>query len=324
MSNNIVEKLFVHNNDTDTKHKLNLENKPVRREVLNQIEAGIDIETLETLDLPICLYCTQITIHGLFPEQSGNGYVNGYKNIFQNKNKSIGIRYSAIDAAKKKALKHICYYARQEKRTKFFCSESSTSYKFIQYANVNNRDEAITAANTFKVLLQSIPNNLFYGTRAVNYVQDVYGRKYVECIIDFGAIKKENLEQFALLLFGMGEAEANNLQVEAEAKREREAIERKAESEGQANKAKMTFEEYKSKNADKIISLPKSGLFYMVYIGIGNELKRRLVKSYTLKNGKVLYHRVKREGKTVIEANVRSHKSLVMESTLKASIFIKA
>ena len=87
---------------TDTRHKINLTDKRVPEAILREIENGCTIETLERIaaDFPICKYRTQITIHGVFPSLKTN-YIGSYKNLVQNKNKSIGVKWTAIDHMKR-------------------------------------------------------------------------------------------------------------------------------------------------------------------------------------------------------------------------------
>jgi hypothetical protein len=94
------KKIFSSDSGFDTPKKINRSEKIVDKEILDDIENGITLETLNELDLPIFKYTTQITIHGLFDKLTQQR-IGGYKWIFQNKNKSIGIKWNAIDYEKK-------------------------------------------------------------------------------------------------------------------------------------------------------------------------------------------------------------------------------
>jgi hypothetical protein len=61
------------------------------------------IEALQAKGTPIFKYKTQLTVHGLFPDDVVTR-VGGYKNVAINENGSMGIRYNAIDFDKKKRL----------------------------------------------------------------------------------------------------------------------------------------------------------------------------------------------------------------------------
>jgi len=65
------------------------------------LENGVTIEELETLNVPVLYYSTQLTIHGKLPDFNPAARPAGYKAIFRNGNGSIGVKYIAIDAAKK-------------------------------------------------------------------------------------------------------------------------------------------------------------------------------------------------------------------------------
>lgn len=92
--------------DFDNKHKLNVSLKKVPESIINQINDGITSETLFDLQrqYPIFVYKTQVTIHGIF-ENSIDSYQYGYKNLIVNKNKSLGIKYNAIDECKRQKIK---------------------------------------------------------------------------------------------------------------------------------------------------------------------------------------------------------------------------
>ena len=89
----------------DSKKKINRSNKKVPDNIINKIDNGITSETLLSLkkDYPIYMYGTQITIHGIF--NNIDSYCYGYKHLFINKNKSLGVKYGAIDESKRQELK---------------------------------------------------------------------------------------------------------------------------------------------------------------------------------------------------------------------------
>jgi hypothetical protein len=90
----------------DSKHINNICNKVIDNKIIEQIEnQGVTIEQIETLFKDrVFIYKTQITLHGLF-----EGYFNGiyYKNMILNKNKSLGVKYTAIDFKKKQILRDV-------------------------------------------------------------------------------------------------------------------------------------------------------------------------------------------------------------------------
>lgn len=89
-----------------TPKKLNRSSKKIPAEIVDKIESGeitsADLVMLST-EFPIFKYKTCITIHGSFPDISIQ-HIGGYKNIIQNANGSLEIRYNAIDYKKKSQL----------------------------------------------------------------------------------------------------------------------------------------------------------------------------------------------------------------------------
>ena len=99
-----IKELFSESNYIDKRHKLNTTSKSISLDVVNEIEKfGITSERINELvsdGFDIYKYKTQITLHGLCKELN-NERVNGYKCLTLNANLSIGIKYIAVDVAKK-------------------------------------------------------------------------------------------------------------------------------------------------------------------------------------------------------------------------------
>lgn len=89
-----------------TPKKINQSSKRISDEVLDRIKNdGVTIEQIEQLGVPIYRYKTQITLHGVFDTDKIDGYAaTGYKSMIVNKNLTLGVRYVAVDAAKKRTL----------------------------------------------------------------------------------------------------------------------------------------------------------------------------------------------------------------------------
>lgn len=110
VSNVVIDTLFSKDTGYDTRHVLNLSSQRPNI-LLADIETnGISLEELAVLNVPVCRYKTQITIHGTFP-QSELGYCDatGYKSLVLNKNQSVGVRWIAVDGAKKRLVKRAFY-----------------------------------------------------------------------------------------------------------------------------------------------------------------------------------------------------------------------
>jgi hypothetical protein len=110
---NVLEKLKEQNTvweSIDTRKVTNRSDVTVPRVIIEGIESkGITTEQLVGFakDFPVFFYKTQVTLHGLFPtSMSANSH--GYKNLIVNQNRSLGIRYSAVDAEKKIRLAKFC------------------------------------------------------------------------------------------------------------------------------------------------------------------------------------------------------------------------
>lgn len=88
-------------NDDKARRVLNTAPNQQADITLKEIADGVTIERLESLTVPVYQYSTQITIHGIFKDIPNDLVVAGYKSVFYNQNKSLGVKYIAIDGAKK-------------------------------------------------------------------------------------------------------------------------------------------------------------------------------------------------------------------------------
>ena len=160
-----LEKFFDIETQYDKKHKLNTCNKKVPSEYLTSIEKGCSLERLEEMmhkKFDVFKYKTQITIHGLFPELSTNR-VGGYVNLTQNKNKSIGVRYTAIDHEKKTRL-----YNLLSKISDWHITENSCQYYINKMEELpsdckNNREKILEIVRKYEAEAKQIDKSLFVG-----------------------------------------------------------------------------------------------------------------------------------------------------------------
>jgi hypothetical protein len=180
-----LEVIFEQKKTSDSKHILNTSHKFVPESILTQIESGLTIEQLEEIAkmYPIYKYRTQITIHGQFAELSNN-WIHSYKHVFQNKNKSIGVKYGAIDECKRQKI------AKRLKAIDFHYSRNSTDNSF--YLDLKLTEENIFA---IKQLIEKTDESLFYGKRYA-YKYDIWGEKRLRYEIHIGAIYEKNIETF--------------------------------------------------------------------------------------------------------------------------------
>ena len=218
---------------TDTRHKANLAHKSVPESVLREVENGCSIETLESIAaaFPICKYKTQITIHGKFPPLETDR-IGRYKNIVRNKNKSVGIRWSAIDYAKRKrlfTLAHIC--------ADWGTFENSTSYYLERCAVIHSQEELDATLQKFKAEAERInaAQALFMGGCDILKVP-FWGRVYVFLRVAVNSFYERDFDALASVICNM-DAETIKSKVAAHEKeeaekaaaRDREIAERRAQ-----------------------------------------------------------------------------------------------
>lgn len=189
IDDNKIESLFS-TETYDRKNKTNKSDVVITTEQLNKIENGCAIEDLVSLGVPIYQYKTQITIHGVFPDVTTN-YIGNYKNLIQNDNKSIGIKYSAIDWSKKSLIinaiklggKNVLFNVNS---TEFALYVVSEDYKNI---------ETIKSLVALKNDIESV----IIGHSDV-FITSIYGIKMVVLKVVVNSIKQENLNKVVSLV----------------------------------------------------------------------------------------------------------------------------
>ena len=244
-----IEKVFDAESEYASKHKLNTCNKVVSQELLDKIEDGCSLETLEEVakGFDIFKYRTQITIHGLFPELSTR-CIGRYVNIVQNKNKSVGIRYSAIDHEKKERLyKLICDC------TEYRITENSTTFNISQWIELDTSSEEAFKAPIKKAVdeINKIDRKLFYGSVHVYILRGLF-RTYAVKELNIKCFYERNFNTIVEQVCGMSydkAMEIHNKKVEAERQRqiewEKRCEENAAESHRKQEILKAKLEEFK-------------------------------------------------------------------------------
>jgi len=212
-----IETIFDSGN-FDTKKILNRSTKKINQTDLDNIENnGATFELLQSLNVPVFKYRTQITIHGLFPELKNN-YIGNYKNLFQNKNLSIGVKYNAIDFYKKEKI-----YKVLNSLYDWSIEKNSIHFRAIKYHRIDNKEQYIELLPTVKKLVENIDKSLFFGSFGVFLAQGLYCN-YLCAYIDFGAIPEKNMDMVIKNITGKSFAE-NQILIDAkelEAKKQRE------------------------------------------------------------------------------------------------------
>jgi hypothetical protein len=180
MTNLKKEDLFELSN-YDSKNITNKGTETISKETLELIEReGVTLETLNK---------TQITIHGLFPEL-GNNYIGRYKNLFQNKNLSIGVKWAAVDYYKKK---HI--YKTVSAYMGWTVVENCTNFYIVKTSkHFNNKSEYLELLPMAKEYLATIDKSLFFGNCGVSLCPLLYGGYVLETYINIGGILQTNVD----------------------------------------------------------------------------------------------------------------------------------
>jgi hypothetical protein len=184
----VIEKINCKGN-FDSKNILNRSEAKIDLQLIEHIENnGVTSEFLDTIGVPVFKYRTQITIHGIFPD-IGSVYVNGYKNIFQNKNKSVGVQYNAIDGGKKKKIYDtICAYSN------FRLMHNSTDfYIYLTSKRFSSKTEYTSYLELINAEIEHINKDLFFGSTGVNLYQDMGGTYFLAAYISIDAIYEKNI-----------------------------------------------------------------------------------------------------------------------------------
>jgi hypothetical protein len=200
--------------DDKARRRLNTAPDTIADITLREIELGVTIERLEALNVPVYQYGTQITIHGTFPEDirldSLNKYVLGYKSLFVNANGSLGVKYVAVDGAKKQLLADIARWSKNKWHISID-SQGLTAYRVFYTASVDNHDkqDCIDCYNSTR-------DDLYIGNKRAAALQ--FGGYAV--ILNIGAIYQQNLWPLITWLTGI-ESQTEYDKLEADYKAER-------------------------------------------------------------------------------------------------------
>lgn len=184
-----TESLFEHDSGFDHKNITLKCDKVVPDKYLKAIEAGVTSEELGDFaraGLLIFKYRTQITIHGVFGELQKH-YIGGYKNLFQNKNGSIGVRYGAIDEGKRQRLKDKLKYLG------FHYCRNSADHCFDLHKVVNESNFEATKKRFFE-LKGMIDTSLFTGHVQI-YRAHAFGIQYIVLRMHVSIIPEKNVDK---------------------------------------------------------------------------------------------------------------------------------
>ncbi len=223
----------------------------------DELEAGVTLERLETIGVPVLRYSTQITIHGKIAAFNPEARPGGYKAIFRNQNGSVGVRYSAIDGPKKELiercadaatpLRSFAIIPNTEAAGGWHVIRNSTAFYVSRNFYVTIRDsqfdpESVAAQKTAALAaLRAIPRDRYYGS-AFGYVL-AYGAGY-GVAAEIGAIPAADFWLLCAHFFGIANLaeleakEAIKAAGRAQLRAEREA----ADAVAAAERARLTAE----------------------------------------------------------------------------------
>ena len=243
-----LEKFFDIETQYDKKHKLNTCNKKVPSEYLTSIEKGCSLERLEEMmhkKFDVFKYKTQITIHGLFPELSTNR-VGGYVNLTQNKNKSIGVRYTAIDHEKKTRLYNLLSKISDWHITENSCQYYINKMEALPSDCINNREKILEIVRKYEAEAKQIDKSLFVGNVSC-YIARGLCRNYMCLDANICCFYEKNFYKLFENLSGMTweEGQKKYETIKAEEKRKHDEFETRWKKEREERKAKEAEEEKK-------------------------------------------------------------------------------
>jgi hypothetical protein len=175
------------------------------------IKAGITLEDLSAVNVPVFRYDTQVTIHGLIPDlpNDSNLYtVNG--------NGSVGIRYGAIDKNKKDLLQRCAKVS----KTSWHVHRNSTEFMVYHEFLVKDETQRTAQKSSCLEVLRSIPRGLFFGSAGAFSL--AYGMGYA-ATAHIGGVPEEHVWNLAQFFFCITDlAMLETLEAEKKAKRDAE------------------------------------------------------------------------------------------------------
>lgn len=201
----------------DKKHKLNTTNANIPDSVIQNIDNGITLEQINDLianGYDIYKYQTQITLHGICNSLTTDT-VGQYKSIILNKNKSIGIKWIAVDRQKKLQICDTLYFFGWSR------VQNSTELHPCKCERVADKQQAIDKANEYRALIEKIDKTLFYGDANI-FIAPYCGMYYVVLELRINGIMQENISVLLNQLTDSTEQERNDKIKEIKDQREKE------------------------------------------------------------------------------------------------------
>jgi len=254
----------------DKKNKLNKSDIEVSIDLLNEIENGISIESLESTNLPVFCYQTQITLHGKFPENAlSTNRVGGYKNLFQNQNGSIGIKYNAIDFCKKNDLIKVCENLDYDEN-RWRANLNSSSFSLSQVFKFTTKEEALAKFNEVKTENSNFPKDSVIGEISCNcFYNSWFGIYVVLNELAISAIYREKENDLYRFLFKEDKANVFvkvkfNIQKKENEYKNREEENKRRRQERERIRIENNIKYYEDiiKEYKKVSKIKTKGLYY--------------------------------------------------------------
>lgn len=220
MKYNNIEKLFDNSFSFDSKHKVNTTNKVLPLGIVENINNGVTLEQLNDLiakGYDIYKYSTQITIHGICKDLTDNN-VFLYKSLILNKNKSLGVKWIAVDAEKKN---EICT------KLEYFgwsTVQSSTKFYPTKVVRFSNKEDAKKQCAVYRNIIDRIGNNMFYGSYNI-YIGEIFSMYFAVIELFINGIKQENVTPLLEKILDMDNETITNKINSIEAERKRKSDE---------------------------------------------------------------------------------------------------
>lgn len=165
------------------------------------LEKGVTLEQLESLNVPVLRYATQLTIHGKLPSFNPAARPGGYRSIFRNANGSVGVKYPAVDLEKKLLIERAVRASRWEKKREvlWHTNRTSSGFELIRYFTVSDESEREGQKKAALELLRSVPRTLYYGSASAFSL--AYGAGY-GVVVDLGAAPESHIWQLVWFFSG--------------------------------------------------------------------------------------------------------------------------
>ena len=244
----IEKNLFKINKNLETRKTLNRSPKTIPMEIIDNIEKnGLTVENLDVikkeLELPIFQYSTQITVHGVAPRELKDRLF-GYKLITNNKNKSIGISYKAIDRKKKLLIADVI------RKDRYFNTSINNALNIYRYIKIENIADINKNLKIFKDKIKVISPN-FIGDINVNLYNLPFYGKFIALEITVKAIYQKYVWEFIESVTGINEIRFNELKdIEEKKYNELKKLKEKSFNEKQ-EKIQKAYDKFIKLNNDK-------------------------------------------------------------------------